>query len=253
MRIAVFLDVDNTLTTDFIQKQYARVLGCEGEYCKLEDDFQKQVIDSVEFGKQIIKLFASKNFTELVARKHFKDVKLQVWTDELLKLQGIDKYLVSSGPSYYIDALAEQYQIPPEHRCRSIYRFNDDTGLIESCAAVSSQNKADFVHQRKEKYNITIGIGDSDKLDGPFLSHCTVPLMTARTANYISIPDFQSVILLIHRLSAIGEEIEVFDPENWTLKQLLRSMGLKGAAYVAGTFGAGYAFCEFVNRVLLHR
>ncbi|MGA2369590.1 MAG: hypothetical protein ACLPPV_19215 [Candidatus Korobacteraceae bacterium] len=253
MRIAVFLDVDNTLTTDFIQKQYARVLGCEQEYCKLEDDFQKQVVDSAEFGKQIIKLFASKNFTALAAKKHFKDVKLQAWTDELLRLPGIDKYLVSSGPSYYIDALAEQYQIPAEQRCRSVYKFNEETGIVDSCAAVSSQNKADFVATRKEKYDITIGVGDSDKMDGPFLSHCTIPLLTARTANYISIPDFQSVILLIQRLSAIGEEIVVFDPDNWTLKQLVRSMGLKGAGYIAAIFAGGYASCEFLSRVLFRR
>src|ERR1039457_1141208 len=144
MRVAVFLDVDNTLTTDFIQKQYAQVLGCEAEYCELETKFQKQAIKSKTFGDEIIKLFASKGFNEEKANAHFKDVHLQSWTDELLKMPNIDKYLVSSGPSYYIDALADRYNIPEENRCRSIYRFNHQSGLIESCTAVDAQYKADF-------------------------------------------------------------------------------------------------------------
>jgi phosphoserine phosphatase len=205
MRIAVFLDVDNTLTADFIQKQYARALGCESEYCALEAKFQDQKLSSSEFGQQLVDLFAGRQFTREAANKYFKDVKLQPWTDDLRRLQGVDKYLVSSGPSYYIDPLAERYQIPPENRCRSAYEFSEETGLIMSCAAVSTQNKSEFVRKRRERYDITIGVGDSDEFDGPFLSQVTIPLMTAISSNYISIPDFQSVILLIDRLSRIAD------------------------------------------------
>jgi phosphoserine phosphatase len=205
MRLAVFLDVDNTLTVGFIQRTFAALLGVEAEYCAIEDNFQRQSIGSTEFGKQICKLFASQKFTDKAAEKHFDDIQPQPWTDDLLKLSGIDKYLVSSGPSYYIDRLAQKYQIPPENRCRSVYKFNETTGLIESCAAVSSLNKSEFVRKNKEKYEITIGVGDSEKLDGPFLSQVTIPLLTAKSDDFISIPDFQSVILLIDRLSRIAD------------------------------------------------
>lgn len=204
MRLAVFLDVDNTLTVGFIQRTFAQLLGVESEYCAIEDKFQNQTLESTEFGRQICRLFASKGFTQEEAGKHFCDIQPQSWTDELLTMTGIDKYLVSSGPSYYIDLLAQKYGIPAENCCRSLYKFNEKTRLIESCAAISSQNKSEFVRRKKDKYDITIGVGDSPKLDGPFLSQVTIPLLTANSNDYISIPDFQSVILLIDRLSTIA-------------------------------------------------
>ena len=245
MRVAAFLDVDNTLTTDFIQKQYARVLGCEPEYCELEAKFQKQEIKSKTFGDELIKLFASRGFTEEKANAHFKDVHLQSWTDELLKMPNIDKYLVSSGPSYYIDALAERYNIPEENRCRSVYRFSHQTGLIDSCTAVDAQYKADFVGSKKKKYAITIGVGDSPELDGPFLSQCTIRLMTVETGNDFYIPNFNSVILLIRRLSEIEGARNVFDPGSMSIMELVRSISVNNWVWIitalAAVFGIGTA------------
>jgi phosphoserine phosphatase len=57
MRIAVFLDVDNTLTEDFIQQQYAQALDCVPEYRQLEAQFERN-LDSQAFGDAIVKLFA---------------------------------------------------------------------------------------------------------------------------------------------------------------------------------------------------
>ncbi len=204
MRLAVFLDVDNTLTVGFIQRTFAKLLGVESEYCAIEDQFQSETIDSTEFGRQLCRLFASRQFTQEKAASHFADIQPQPWADDLLTMTGIDKYLVSSGPSYYIDLLAQKHQIPAENCCRSVYKFNNNTRLIESCAAVNSLNKSEFVRRNKEKYDITIGAGDSPLLDGPFLSQVTIPLLTAKSDEYISIPDFQSVILLIDRLSRIA-------------------------------------------------
>jgi len=250
MEIAVFLDVDNTLTKDFIQRQYAKVLDCVTVYDRLEAQFQAKAIDSTEFGEQIIKLFAARQFTKLKAEQHFKDVDRQPWTDKLLKLPKVHKYLVSSGPSYYIDQLAEFYNIEPENICRTVYTFSAETGIIEGCAAVSSQNKADFVNTRKDKYDITIGVGDSELFDGPFLSHCTIPLMTTKNTNCFQASDFQAVILLIQKLTAaLPDEAGHLDPDNWTLPQMWRHMNLKLFGYVALVFGAGYGFAEFIHRV----
>jgi hypothetical protein len=58
MRIAVFLDVDKTLTEGFIQKEYAKALKCEPKYSDLEQQYQAKSITSETFGKKIIELFA---------------------------------------------------------------------------------------------------------------------------------------------------------------------------------------------------
>jgi phosphoserine phosphatase len=251
MRIAVFLDVDKTLTKDFIQQEYARVLGCESEYLALETEFQR-TRDSTKFGKELIKLFASRGFTEGRAIDNFGRIVLQEWTDEMLKLPGVDKYLVSSGPSYYIDALAEKYEIPRESKSCSVYKFDSKTHLIESCAAVSAENKADFVKRiissQKKPYAITIGVGDSPLMDGPFIAHCTIRLMTVPTDQAIYIPDFNSVILLIRRLSELAKD-GVFDPFQLTMPELAREMTTERWIYVIGSlitfFGAGFGVGRF--------
>lgn len=245
MRIAVFLDVDNTLTTDFIQKQYAKALGCEAEYEVLEGKFQKEA-NSKAFGDELVKLFAAKGFTEKKAREVFDQVSLQKWTDGLLRLADIDKYLVSSGPNYYIDVLAERYKIPDENIFRSVYKFSQNPPFtIESCEAVSDQNKAKFVNERKGKYDITIGVGDSEKHDGPFLSQVTIPLLRGHTDEYISVTDFQSVILLINSLSQIAETAQVFDPGSQTIVQMVKSITINNWVWIVtalcAVFGAGTA------------
>lgn len=205
MRVAVFLDVDNTLTEDFIQKQYATSLKCQSEYCALETQYGNKTINSKTFGEKIIALFASKGFTEEEAASHYQDIVLKPGAEELLKLTTVDKYLVSNGPSYYIDALAARHNIPEENRCRSIYKFNRKTGLIDSCLAVDDQDKADFVSKFKGKYDITIGVGDSAEFDGPFLSHCTIRLLTVETGKYLYIPHLTSLVQLIGKLTEIGQ------------------------------------------------
>ncbi len=246
MRIAVFLDVDNTLTTDWIQKQYAIALKCEEKYKTLEENFQSKTIDSKTFGKEIITLFASKGFTETEANSHFQDIHLRPGTDKLLKLANVDKYLVSSGPSYYVDALADRYSIPPDNVCRSVYEFSRQTRLIESCLAVDDQDKADFVRERiaKKKYSIVIGMGDSPEFDGPFLAHCTIRLMTVETGKYVYIPSFTSVVQLIARLSEIAES-GVFDPGSGTIVQMVKSITVNNWVWIitafAAVFGMGTA------------
>jgi phosphoserine phosphatase len=242
MSIAVFLDVDNTLTTDFIQKQYATVLKCEAEYKTLEDQLQSKAINSGTFGKEIIKLFASKGFTKEEANAHFQDIRLQPGADALLNLSKVDKYLVSSGPSYYIDALAERYNIPEENRCRSIYGFSRQTGLIDSCVAVDEQYKADFVRtkQGKRKYAITIGVGDNPEFDGPFLAHCMIRLMTVETGKYVYIPNFNSVVQLIERLSEIPDT-GIFDLGSGTISQLVKSISVNNWVWIISAFTAVFA------------
>lgn len=169
MTIALFVDVDKTLTKNFIQQEFATALNCEGEYKALEAKFQGKQMNAVEFGREIISLFASKGFKEHQAEDIFGKVELQEWTTRLLSFRHIDKFLVSSGPNYYIDLLARKFLIPQENVCRSLYSFNRNTQIIESCDAISEFDKEHFVDGKAKNYQITIGIGDHPDLD--FLYH----------------------------------------------------------------------------------
>lgn len=200
MRIAVFFDVDNTLTKDFIQKQYAEELKCVPAYQNVEDKFGKDT-DSDAFADEIIKLFHENGLTEARAKEVFPKVKLQNWTAELLRRKDIDIYLVSSGPNYYVDLLAAEYGIPKQNVKCSQYRFRDKSPYtIVSCDPVNKYTKARFVQENKGKYDIAIGVGDSEENDGLFLSQVTIPLLWAKDVNYISFSDFQLVKLVIDSL-----------------------------------------------------
>jgi hypothetical protein len=94
------------------------------------------------------------------ANGHYDDIKLKPDAKDLLEQQmqpGLvkaDLYLVSSGPNYYIDALAARYKIDQKSFCRSVYKFNQRTGLIEDCVAIDDQDKADFVSKKKGRETI---------------------------------------------------------------------------------------------------
>jgi phosphoserine phosphatase len=213
MKAALFLDVDNTLTEEPIQKAFATALGCESQYAPLEEKFTRGHISAAKFGDELIKLYAERNFTDKIAATIFPKVKLQPWADELLSLP-VDRYLVSSGPNYYIDRLAEKYNIPIQNVCRSEYIFNKETGVIESCKARDRDTKDLFVSSHTRDYDITIGIGDNPTLDS-FVSRCTISLLTmspenSRSNTNILIPNFSAVINLIHKL--LGEVV-LTDPK----------------------------------------
>jgi class 3 adenylate cyclase len=200
-KIGLFLDVDKTLTRNFIQQDYARALGCEQEYAQIESRYQQKDITGAGFGEELIALFRSKNFSQARAKELFSTVVLQPWADELLRLP-IEKHLVSSGPSYYLEQLAQTYGIDAHNICKSDYFFNWQSGLIESCNAVEPQYKASFARQRVPQYDISIGIGDNPEFDGPFVSHCTIPLLTVHAEGYLHATSIDTVVVLIRNLLA---------------------------------------------------
>jgi|HubBroStandDraft_6_1064221.scaffolds.fasta_scaffold141476_2 phosphoserine phosphatase len=201
MKVALFLDVDKTLTIDWIQHGYAILLGCEDEYKTIESDFQRKAITSKVFGERLIALFRSKNFKKSFAEEKWGRIALQSYAEQLLNtLPDVDKYLVSSGPDYYIDNLADHNGIPIGNVCRSRYYFGED-GLIESCDAINEQQKAKFVQERASQYDVSVGIGDSPEFDGPFVSHCTIPLLTVPTESVFHVESFAAVMTLLEKLS----------------------------------------------------
>ena len=53
MKVAIFLDVDNTLTVGYIQEHFAELLKCGDQYRKIENAFQNEEISSAEFGNRL--------------------------------------------------------------------------------------------------------------------------------------------------------------------------------------------------------
>ena len=249
MTIALFVDVDKTLTKNFIQQEFATALNCQSEYKALEDEFQSKQITAIDFGRKIISLFASKNFKEHQAEEIFAKVELQDWTPRSLRLNHIDKFLVSSGPNYYIDLLASKYLIPPENVCRSQYSFNKSTQIIESCDAISEFDKEDFVYRKSKNYEITIGIGDHPDLDA-FVSRCTIGFLTVQTERHIYIPNFNSAVLLIQRLSdALGSERRVFPADRMSIPQVVAALNLHSWALLGGGITVVFGVGAFVGKL----
>jgi phosphoserine phosphatase len=117
-RVALFLDVDRTLTLDLIQRTFARELNCTAEYEEIEREYQAGEVDrqaSREFGEKLVTLFRDRQFSEVMAAQMFHKIRLREGAESLLGLKNVDKFLVSSGPSYYIKVLAEKFGIPPEN------------------------------------------------------------------------------------------------------------------------------------------
>ena len=200
MSIGLFLDVDNTLTVGFIQAYFAQELGCAEEYGQIESDFQADA-DADRFGARLIELFAAREFTEAVAARLAPGVPLQNWTKGVLRLP-VDRYLVSSGPSYFVKYFAEANGIHEDHVMCSEYSFGGSNGVINDCDAVNGGMKADFVARHAKGHAVTIGVGDKEDLDGPFLTHCMIPIIArSPSQEYLTISSFASLLTILQRLS----------------------------------------------------
>jgi hypothetical protein len=198
LKIAMFLDVDLTLTQNYIQSYYAAKLGCYEEYKELQDQLDAERINSEIFGNKLIALFAARKFTEPRAKELYNNVIIYPLAKQLLNMN-VDKFLVSSGPSYFIDEFAKEYNIPAKRVLSSRYYFGDDH-IIKDCAATNPLNKQFWVEENSKEYDITIGIGDNDREDGGFVNICTIPMLTKPHAGYIHVDNFNSVIVLVNRL-----------------------------------------------------
>jgi HAD superfamily phosphoserine phosphatase-like hydrolase len=208
LKIGLFLDVDLTITQETIQRVYAKELGLKERFDKLEALYQEKKINAGKFGRDLIELFAEKKFSKKMAEHLFEKVELRAWVDKLFLLQerGVDIYLVSSGPNYYIEALARQKNIPIERTISSTYEFADQgKGIISKCDAIEDDQKTKFVSNERGKYDITIGIGDNDGHDA-FVAVCTIALLVAPETHtplpskYMIAPSLNPVFQLISNL-----------------------------------------------------
>jgi HAD superfamily phosphoserine phosphatase-like hydrolase len=182
MSLGLFLDVDRTLTVDLIQRQYAQHLGVGSSYEEIESLFRDEKITSAEFGRRLISIFSSAGFSKEKALAFFDKVELQAWTDHLLELHDgrlVSVYLVSAGPDYYVNTLANQFGIPVQNVFCSKYEFNAEGRLVK-CRSVDKQSKEQFVEEAARQHGCTIGVGDDSRHDGPFLSRCDIQILTSK-------------------------------------------------------------------------
>jgi len=201
--IAVFCDVDDVLTDVPINVQLAVMLGVESQLKRIEDTFFENG-STAEFNRDFIPLFRGAGFNRTKAEECFSRVQLRNRASELLLLKGVDTYLVSSGPSYYIDILANTHSIDIETRCKhSRYEFEDD-GTLSSTryTAVGDSAKKAFVRNSAREYKLTVGIGNNPLLDGPFLALCTIPILVGRLEKgFLCVNELDPVIDLITGLT----------------------------------------------------
>jgi HAD superfamily phosphoserine phosphatase-like hydrolase len=210
MDVGLFLDVDGVLTEKPVNMQYAQLLKVEDKLKRLERRWAKGVITNAEFNRAFIPIFQKAKFSLEYARKKYRDIQMREDARDLLSTIRDTTFIVTSGPSYFVDLLAKEYKIPGDRVLCSRYEFDND-GLIKACSSPSTRSKkAKFVEQRAKNFDISIGVGDTEQ-DIDFLSHCTVRVMTsARQHDYLTITQLQPIIDLVHKVeSAANAKLEV--------------------------------------------
>jgi HAD superfamily phosphoserine phosphatase-like hydrolase len=131
MIVGLFLDVDQTLTNGIIQHFFAREFGYEKEFLEIEKEFHDGQITPREFNSRLLPLMRRSGVTFAKLAESGKKLPLQSWAEDLLKIEDAEIYLVSSGPNFYINNLAEKFDIPLERVYCSKYFFEEGTGLIQ--------------------------------------------------------------------------------------------------------------------------
>jgi phosphoserine phosphatase len=199
MRVAAFLDVDGVLTATAINLQYAQLLGVEEQIIELERRFAVREIDNDQFNAVLIPLFRRAGFSRQFARDNFEKVNLRIDAAELLAAAP-DTFIVTSGPSYFIDIMANRFRLRQQNALCSRYEF-DREGLLSRCVRpVTSTMKGMFVRERAAHFEISVGVGDTEH-DFEFLGHCDIPVwMGEKQAEYLSALELRPVVGVIQSL-----------------------------------------------------
>jgi phosphoserine phosphatase len=261
MKIALFLDVDITLTTDYIQDVFAKELGVGKAYLEIEREFQKTK-NSEEFGSALSRLFAAHKFTKSKAYALYDKVHLRSYVGSVfaLRKQGVDIYLVSSGPNYYIDLLADNMEVPKDRKICSIYEFEGPNNEISRCShPINRYSKIDFVKEAlaKGKYDFTIGIGDDEGQD-EFVKLCSLSMLTTGKkrmpdgtvadvydSNLLLATNFDAVLRLVKELLKIKPRVQSDEPQEHkpakidaNSEPVPRWFPYAGALFTASSFAA---------------
>jgi phosphoserine phosphatase len=204
LTLGLFLDVDATLTEGIIQREFSKALGCEKEFNLIQKDLEEEHNADL-FGKRLISLFSEYGLTRSKARAIAETIRLQKGAEKLLTAN-VSKYLISSGPNYYIYWLANKFQIPRRNVICSNYIFDKNTQVISRCNAASPQTKSNFTEKKAKRHNLTIGVGDHHRDDLPFLSKMTLPIIieneqTINCSHLLKATTLDPIVNLLEALS----------------------------------------------------
>jgi hypothetical protein len=123
-QLGLFLDVDLVLTDKAINLQYAQLLGVEPDLISLEGRFRQGQITNDEFNAVFIPLFRGAGFTRQFAEDNFEKIQMKINADDLIT-KSPHTFIVTSGPSYFIDKL------PQREVCQRIAFCTLDTSLTQ--------------------------------------------------------------------------------------------------------------------------
>lgn len=196
MEVGLFLDVDGVLNHKAVNLQYAQLLGIENKLIELETRFGNRLITNDEFNAEFIPLFRDAKFTKEFAHKNYSNIQMRANAKQLIAACP-NTFIVTSGPSYFIEAFAKENDLRNDRVLCSQYKFDDQSLLSRDVTPVTSTMKGDFVSERAPHFDVSIGVGDTDQ-DTEFLSHCDVRiLMTGNRIEYLNVRELQPVVDLI--------------------------------------------------------
>jgi phosphoserine phosphatase len=208
------------LTERAVNMQYARLLdsnrktprkkkaSVEKKLAAFEEKFARGGTTD-QFNREFVPLFREAEFSKKRAEEFFEEVAFRPGYDDLLERRDIDLYLVTSGPSYFVDLLARQENFVAirDYMC-SRYKF-DDEDRLEVWSPADLATKAAFVMARAKGYEVTVGIGNNVEQDSAFLSHCMIQIMVMKKMNpgYLCVSQLSPVLRLLDSLAAaLGSE-----------------------------------------------
>lgn len=239
MKVGLFLDVDGVLTDKAINLQYAQLLGIQPNLVELEKKFANREITNDEFNATFIPLFRQAGFTQKFAVDNFKNIQMRTNSDDLLKAAP-DTFLVTSGPSYFIDRLAKDKEISPDRVLCSRYEFDEHDLLCRCTRTVTSAMKGSFVQSRVRDFDVAIGVGDTEQ-DFEFLGHCNVRvLMGGNRLEYFTVRELQPVVDVVTKFRSSPATMD--ERYRTTVSKLHRESPYDKNVFIVTPFryGAGY-------------
>jgi phosphoserine phosphatase len=196
MEVGLFLDVDGVLNHKAVNLQFAQLLGVENKLIELEKRFANREITNDEFNAEFIPLFRDAKFTKEFAQKNYFNIQMRANAKQLIA-SCPNTFLVTSGPSYFIDMLVKENNLRDDRILCSRYQFDQEDLLSRDVRPVNSAMKGDFVSAYAPRFDVSIGVGDTEQ-DIEFLSHCDVRiLMAGNRLEYLNVRELQPIIDLI--------------------------------------------------------
>lgn len=181
--------------------QIANLLGVEKHLIDLERKYESGGVSSAEFGNRLVPLLREAGFTKSFLDDNFSNIQLDAYAADVIQESGENTFLVTSSPNYFIDRFCVRYGIGQDRYICSQYGFDDKGLIVSSISPCGPRDKELFVRRRRDKFDLTIGVGNSIEQDGPFMSVCDIPILFGEERrDYLSSWELYSVLAVIRNI-----------------------------------------------------